>query len=471
MSAFRWIGIVAAVIMILLVLGIAVAGAWLNTYIHSEAFKTEVETRAGRSLGGVVQIEKIDFDPFHGVKLQGLATQIQASRIQVATVHCTYAWTELLHRRLQLTGLVLTRPVITVGGHMPAAPTQPPTPGFADSGAAEGEGTAMPFQFILDLVKIKDGSVLVSNDNGVSTAELHGINAEADTSGYLEGRDVTGKLKIAEAILPQNIRITDFSTPFLSGQNKIVLQAKPFTALAFGGHIAGDYELTAGQDSDSSHMMTWVSSLELNARDCDVAQLTAATTSSSSAKLSGSLDIQSKWHAFQPTPLDSTGKPGDLKFGPELFGNLSGEGEAQLTDGKLQGVKLLNDLSHILNVKELNDPIIKKAQTHFTVQNSQLKFIGLQLDSSFFRITGDGTIGFDGALNAELVLILNRSSMQKLPAQAAASFVQQADGSGSIAFHVSGTTSNPQTDLPTRLLLQNTQIKNVINKALNKFFK
>ncbi len=43
-------------------------------------------------------------------------------------------------------------------------------------------------------------------------------------------------------------------------------------------------------------------------------------------------------------------------------------------------------------------------------------------------------------------------------------------GTVSIAFQVTGTTANPQTDLPTRLLMQNTQIKNVINKALNKFF-
>jgi hypothetical protein len=69
-----------------------------------------------------------------------------------------------------------------------------------------------------------------------------------------------------------------------------------------------------------------------------------------------------------------------------------------------------------------------------------------------------------------MVLILTRDTMGKLPKQLANSFVQQQDGTGSIAFQVTGTTSNPQTDLPTRLLMQNTQIKNALNKALNKFF-
>ncbi|MGB8296066.1 MAG: AsmA-like C-terminal region-containing protein, partial [Polyangia bacterium] len=130
----------------------------------------------------------------------------------------------------------------------------------------------------------------------------------------------------------------------------------------------------------------------------------------------------------------------------------------------------LHDLSQILRVKELDAPVITQAKTHFVVQNRQTKFIGLQVDSPIFQITGDGTIDFNGNLNANLVLVLTRDAMAKLPKAAADSFVQQQDGSGSIAFQVTGTTSDPRTDLAARLLMQNTQIKNVINKALNKFF-
>ena len=221
------------------------------------------------------------------------------------------------------------------------------------------------------------------------------------------------------------------------------LAAKPFGASAFGGSLAGDYQ-TLGSGP---------SVLDLNARGLDVAQLTAATISNSPAKLSGSLDLQIKWSGVETGVLD-------------------GEGAAQLVNGKLECVALLQQLSTgLLKIKELNSPVISKAQTHFLVQNQQTKFIGLQLDSTGFRITGDGTIGFDGGLNANLVLILTRDTMARHPKELAASFVQKQDGTGSIAFHVSGTTSNPQTNLPERLLMQNTQIKNAINKALNKFFR
>jgi len=296
----------------------------------------------------------------------------------------------------------------------------------------------MPFQFVLDRAKVSDGGISVRDANGTSMVELKGVSAEADTSGYYEGKDVTGTVRVADAAA-SNLHITDFSTPFNYRQG--ALDAKPLDASAFGGKIAGGYQMgNAGP-----------SVLDLNGKGFDVAQLTAATISKSSAKLSGSLDLQSKWRGAE------TGDP-------------NGEGDAQLINGKLEGVKILHELSQILKIKELDAPVITKAQTHFVVQNRQTKFIGLQLDSPIFQITGDGTIDFNGNLDANLVLILTRDAMAKMPKEAAASFVQQQDGTGSIAFEVTGTTSNPQTDLAARLLLQNTQIQNAINKALNKFF-
>ena len=191
--------------------------------------------------------------------------------------------------------------------------------------------------------------------------------------------------------------------------------------------------------------------LNLNAKGFDVAQLTAATASGSSSKLSGSLDFQSKWLSVES-------------------GDPNGEGDAQLTNGKLEGVKILEEVGRVLKINELEAPIITSAKTHFVVQNRQTRFIGLQLVSPLFQITGDGVVGFNGALNANLVLTLNRNAMGRLPQAASASFVQGQDGTGSVAFQVNGTTSNPQTDLAMRLLMQNTEIKNGINKLLNKFF-
>ncbi len=81
------------------------------------------------------------------------------------------------------------------------------------------------------------------------------------------------------------------------------------------GKIAGGYQM--GNSGPSI--------LDLNAKGLDMVQLTAATISNSSAKLSGSLDLQSKWRGAETGVLD-------------------GEGDAQLTNGKLAGVKILHDV-------------------------------------------------------------------------------------------------------------------------------
>ena len=452
MRSFRGLIIAGAIVVGTFALAIALGALWLNSFIHSPAFKSEVEKQAAQAVGGPVTIQSIDLDIFRGVQLKGLATQLDANHsggqgaltVKVASVNCSYSWAELFQRKLRLTGLTLSQPDIVLTKQATpskssfATPTAA-TPSGPIAGSVTGPGGgSVAFQFVLDRAKISDGTITVRDAGGTSLVELKGVNGSADTSGYYDGKDVTGNLKIASATA-SNMQATSFSTPVTYRAN--YLEAKPFSASAFDGAIKGGY--VYGNSSASV--------LDLGASGLDVAKLTAATVSSSSAKLSGSLDVQSKWRGIET-------------------GDLNGEGDAQMTGGKLAGVKILQEVSAVLKIKELNEPAITKAQTHFVVRDRMIKFIGLQLDSPVLRITGDGTAGFNGALDANLVLILSSSTMARLPKEAAASFVQQADGSGSIAFHVSGTTSDPKTDLATRLLLQNTKVQKAIDKALNKFF-
>jgi hypothetical protein len=461
MRALRWILGIGAVVVVLLIIAIAAGAVWLNSYIHSAAFKADVESRASAVLGGAVQIDQIDFDIWNGVKLQGFETQIDHAagqgtlQLKVAKVNCTYAWTELLSRRLQLTGITLDQPQIVLNKQPNAAPAPAPQPSepasasassgsstSSTSSSAQGSsGNSLPFQFILDKARINNGIVSVVDASGAATVNLQGLNLSADTSGFAEGKDVTGSLSIADIALQNNLHITDFKTQFTYASTSGALTAKPFSAVTYSGNLAGDYQSQAGG----------ASVLNLNGKGIDVAALTAATESNSSAKLTGTLDFQSKWRNIES-------------------GNLDGEGDFQLSDGKLIGVRMLSEIGSVLKIKELNEPVIKKAQAHFTVQDRQTQLTDLQVQSAGFNLNGGGTIGFDSSLNMNMVLILTRDTMNKLPKELAASFVGQQDGSGSISFRVTGNAANPQTDLPQRLLMQNTQIKNVINNALNKLF-
>jgi hypothetical protein len=449
MSAIRWIVGTVAVGVFLLVVAIAAGAVWLNSFIQSPAFLAEVEQRAGQSLGGEVQIKSIAFDILHGVKLQGLVTQIDLARTggkgtltaNVSSVDCTYSWAELFQRELKLTGVTLDQPqfVISEG----PVKSMPASTESASGGSASGGGSSSAaFQFILDKAQLNNGNFALLDSSGRKLVDLQGIYVGANTSAYVSSQSVSGTISIATANVPPGVVVTNFATPFTYHAG--ACSAPALSGSLFDGTIAGDYNL-AGFGGNPSI-------LNLNGKGLDVSKLLVALSpTSSSAMLTGSLDIQSKWRSIE-------------------LGAVDGEGDLQLTKGQLHGVKILNDIGGLLKINELTDPVISQGQTHFQMANRQTTLTSLQLVCTGFKITGGGVVGFDGGLNLQLVLILSSDAMGRLPQQVAASFVKQADGTGTIGFNVTGTTSNPQTDLPERLLMQNTQIKNVINKALNNLF-
>ena len=448
MRSYRWLIIAGAVVIGVAAIAIAVAAIGLNSFIHSPGFKTEVESRASASIGGPVQIETIDFDVLHGVKLKGLVTQIDSNhtggqgalKLNAAQVNLTYSLWDLFVGKLRLTGVVLDQPQIT----LTKQPTQSMQPAPASNGnstasSSSGSSSGSPFQFVLDAAKINNGTLTILDASGANVAALQGVNASADTAGFSEGKDVTGEVKAAQ-VAASSLQITDFYTSFTYHTN--YLASKQFSATAYSGTLKGDF-LMDGSAGPST--------LTVNGNSLKVEQIAAA--SGSTSHLTGSLDFQSKWRGIETDAA-------------------TGEGDAQLANGKIQGVKMLNEMGSALKIDELKEPLISKAITHFLVHDRQTDFNGLQVTSQLFSITGHGTVGFDDSLNADLVLVLTSQAMARLPQQVANAFVQQGDGTGSIAFKVTGTTSNPSTDLPQKLLLQGAQkqIKNELNKALNKFF-
>ncbi len=353
----------------------------------------------------------------------------------------------MLARKLQLTGVALDQPQITLT-KQPTEPLQP-VPAATESASTSTSGTTTSassggggmFQFVLSRAKISGGSFTMADATGATTADLQGINASADTSGYADGRDVTGSLKIAK-VTASNMQVTDFSAPFTYHAN--YLAAKQFDATAYGGSLAGDFLMDASAGP---------STLTLNGNGLNVEQLAAATSSNSSAHLTGSLDFQSKWRGIET-------------------GAVNGEGDAQLANGKLQGVRMLDEVGSALKIDELKEPVISKAVTHFIAHDRQVDFNGLQVTSTLFSITGHGTTGFDGSLDADLVLILTRDAMGKLPKELANAFVQQSDGTGTIGLQGHRHDFKSSTDLSQKLIMQGVQkqLKNQFNKALNKFF-
>jgi uncharacterized protein involved in outer membrane biogenesis len=296
MRSYRWLIITGAVVIGVAAIAIAVCAISLNSFIHSPGFKTEVESRASASVGGPVQIESIDFDVLHGIKLKGLVSQIDSNhtggqgalKLNAAQVNLTYSLWDLFAGKLRLTGVVLDQPQIT----LTKQPTQAMQPAPASSGGSStsgsttsGSSSGSPFQFVLDGAKINNGTFTLLDASGANVAALTGVDASADTTGFSEGKDTTGEVK-ATQVNASGLQITDFYTSFTYRTN--YLASKQFTATAYSGTLKGDF-LMDGSAGPST--------LSLNGNGLKVEQIAAA--SGSTSHLTGLLDFQSKWRSIE----------------------------------------------------------------------------------------------------------------------------------------------------------------------------
>ena len=418
----RWLWI-PFVILALVIMFLSGPGTeWINSLVHTDAFRHEIESRASAAAGGPVEIQEIDFNLWRGVQLRGLVTKLGTPQgtvaAKIASVNCSYSLFGLLWRRLQVNSITLEKPQVELTQEAPSHVPTPSTGGKRVSHAGPDSSGAPPLQVVLEREKISDGRLTIHDATGALKADLQGIQVTADTGGYYDGGDVSGEMAIALIALPKNLAVTDFSTPFKGRVG--AMEADPFEAKAFGGTITGHYRLDPGAPS----------TLDVTASDLDMAQIGRTANPGSSTTLSGSLTLQSTWRGVET-------------------GTLTGEGDAEITHGQLEGVPMLNNLGRLLHIRGLTDPALKIVTTHFEVAGGTTHFSHLRIDAEAFDLTGQGTIDPDGHLDADMVMTLHSDTGSGL----AASLLARVPGGGkSIPFHLSGNISDPKTNLSPDLL-------------------
>jgi hypothetical protein len=440
----RWVLIPLIIIGALLMLAMGPGAIWLDSFVHSDAFRHEVESKIGQTAGGTVEIKQIDAGLFIGVRLRGFATKVNTEQgtvaAQVESVNCSYSLLALLERQLQFNRVTLVDPDVVLTQQPPSSVATPTAPGTTEPrSAAAGGGKTPLFSVVLDSAHVSGGHLAIRDTTGATKADLQGVDGSADTAGYYDGRDVTGKLSIATIALPQNLKLTDFSTPFTFRTGAI--SADPYEASAFGGKLTGDYKLDPSGPS----------LLDVNGTGLDVTQIGKAASPGSASSLSGSLALQSKWHGVE------TGK-------------LTGEGDAQITGGKLSGVSVLHDLATILQIGALSDPDLKNVSVHFVVANGSTHFSDLRIESEVFDMTGNGVIDPQGRIDANMALTLHSGAMGALPGAAVSLFSKLPGGGGSIPFHISGTLSSLHTNLSSNIFSPAAKAEKSVSKELNHLF-
>ncbi len=435
-----------AILLALLAIGLGGGSLWLDSFIHSDAFRHDVEARVGKTMGATIEIRQIDFGILRGVELKGLGTKMVTAQgtvvSEVAKVRCSYSLGALLDRKLQLDGVTVEEPRIVLTQLPPSKVPEPVAPALESNDNPTPEqtksGKTAPFEVILKAAKVKNGRLSLQDAAGATQADLQGLQMTADTEGYFVGKDVSGELSVATITLPNNLVLTDFSTPFRYRTN--LFEASPYKVSVLGGQANGDYRVDPSGPSV----------LEVNATGIDLAAAEKIVAPDLPTKLSGTLASQSKWTSVEK-------------------GKLTGEGDAQMVAGKLTGQPILRDLAKALQIPEMRNPEIKSFVVHFRVANGTIRFSEFLLKSAAFEMAGSGVIDPRGNLTANMTLVLYDTTLSRIP-PVVAPFFAKVPGGGSIPFQLTGTALNPESDSLTKNFIQGSKVNESIKKTLNKFF-
>jgi hypothetical protein len=146
-----------------------------------------------------------------------------------------------------------------------------------------------------------------------------------------------------------------------------------------------------------------------------------------------------------------------LNFSCDLWGDLNhpsliqGKGWFESKATRLTGVKVLDLIGNLLKQPGLRDTQFDTVHGSFKIADDQLTFYFLEIISPDLKISASGTVKYDQTIDFDVLLTVNPTLLQQLPAEVTEQFSTQPDGSKSIACKVSGTPEAPACNLADKL--------------------
>ena len=465
MKASRIVLMIVA-IPVALVIVLAGAGAYfVHRYVQSPAFKEQVLATACEKLGTDVRIDSFHVSLFSGVTLRGVTIgnpkDFPGNLLTADAFVLRYRFLPLLHRRVEIEQLTLNGPVITLarndksewnyekmgakaGEAKPSAAVSEPTPVTPNVSRA----TTSPFEIVLSQLALTHGTVLILSEKNKPLVKIDGINFSSSVSfadnkprpqsqGRLAG---AGKVSLDKVSVADTLFVQKLTAPVAISENQI--KCAPLSGRIADGALTGDVtlQLTPGFNY----------SVNLQVKNGDVAKLLAEA--GTKQVMNGKLEVTAS--------LRGTGG----------LSTIVGNGRAEIMDGRLVKIPVLNLLASLLQIEALRDLKFDKCLLEFSITNNVLQTPVIQLTSPQVAITGKGTMSLDDdSLNHDMTIAFTQGALDRVPKEIRSLFTQRQDGSLALDFRVWGPYDAPQTDLKDRIVKGVTE--QLIEKGLQRFLK
>ena len=442
--------LVGGALLLIVVLAVAGAGAYLASRLNTPEFEKAILDQAKATLGTDLMVQEMEISLLSGVTLQGIAVRNPAPfRGDLLTADAfllRYRLLPLLTGRVEVERLALEKPTLWLAMDAQGGFNYEKLGGSAAKGAAgkpaSASGTpSVPLRIVMKSLGVEHGSIVMNDHTKARLLAVEDIDFRSAfevEAGAAQGK---GDVAIGKANVADVLFVSGVKAPLAMSKERVTLA--PIRGELAGGTVSGDLKV----DLKGGFAYT----TELVVKGARIK--TMLEQARSAAVVSGTLSGKAHFE----------GKGG--------LATMRGQGSADVAECRAENSRVLALLSTVLQVPELANPDFEACRVEFSQTGSRFATPVLQLTGDAIRLSGRGSVNLDtSGLDYEMTLALAPKLFAKITRpELRAGFKQASDGFATIDFRLFGTTLEPKTDLLSRV--GKAAATGIAKEQLNKLFK
>jgi hypothetical protein len=273
---------------------------------------------------------------------------------------------------------------------------------------------------VVPRLALRRGTLAVTREGRGPLVDASGIEVATSLSRVAGATAGDGQLAVESIRVAERVEIRELTAPirFTGGE----LTLKPLRGQLAEGALSGQVTVHLGEAP------RYAVSLDLT--DARTEALMAALGSRS---LSGRLGAQA---SFTGTAEGVTG-----------------QGHAEIRDGRLHDLPVLGAVAAALDLPHLRNLRFQEGAIDFTLAGDVLRTPVVRFVSGDVRILGKGEVLLrTGELAHQLTLLVPAAVVRRAPKEMRTAFTDRGDGMAGVDFRVWGPYRSPRTDLQDRVL-------------------
>ena len=403
----------------------------INLYLQSDGVQQRIRDSAERALGGEVKIRSSMYLPWSGFVIRGITvpdpTNANINFAEAEALRIRFALRPLTEGRFVITECTVFQPKLVVRqlengewviplGRERIEVTE--VPKEAPTTSRKG----VSFRTELQNVRLRGGSIVFLNAKNRAIVSLDKTDISAKIA---PDRSAAGTFEIGRSDFFGSLKPRKIGGPFTWDGNN--LDFPEIQGSLAGGKLTGKYHMQT-REQPSFTLALQLSGVLLR-------------------KLAEDAQVEpGKTEGFLQGSLDMNGDPRDSA-------SLNGVGHFELVSAQLKPVEFLVKLGELLQIDELQLLKLSDARINATIQDERVHIDDVTLKSDNLILQGTGPVRFNGKMNLDASLMVNRKLQQQLKGVLSKNFVDSEDPEyRELPFTVTGRVDNPKTDLLDKLV-------------------